>query len=88
MEISNSMKTVLTRLRLSPVLHTLPDRLAYARNAASYHALGLQLRALTDDLLDADAIGGERRPRKTCCAFLPNATCWPTSSPSLSSCWG
>jgi DNA replication protein DnaC len=30
MEIHNSLKTVLKRLRLSGVLHTLPDRLAYA----------------------------------------------------------
>ena len=37
-------------------------RLAYARNAGSYHALGLQLRALTDDLLDGDFIGKDRRP--------------------------
>lgn len=37
-------------------------RLAYARNAGSYHALGLQLRALTDDLLDGDFIGEDRRP--------------------------
>ena len=37
-------------------------RLAYTRNAATYHALGLQLRALTDDLLDGDFIGKDRRP--------------------------
>ena len=31
MEINSSLKTALKRLRLSPVLHTLPDRVAYAR---------------------------------------------------------
>ena len=36
-------------------------RLAYARNAATYQALGLQLRALTDSLLDSD-FSGEERP--------------------------
>ena len=33
MEIHNSLKTVLKRLRLSGILHTLPDRLAYAGKA-------------------------------------------------------
>jgi len=33
MEIHNSLKTVLKRLRLSGILHTLPDRLAYADKA-------------------------------------------------------
>jgi DNA replication protein DnaC len=37
MEINASLKTVLKRLRLSGVLHTLPDRLAYARKTKLAH---------------------------------------------------
>ena len=33
MEIRNSMKTTLKRLRLSPILHTLPDRMVYAQKS-------------------------------------------------------
>ncbi len=49
MEISNSMKTVLKRLRLSPVLHTLPDRLAYARKTKLSHQNFLEL-VLQDEI--------------------------------------
>lgn len=33
METTSSLKTVLRRLKLSPMLHTLPDRVAYAKKA-------------------------------------------------------
>jgi DNA replication protein DnaC len=49
MEISNSMKTVLKRLRLSPVLYTLPDRLAYARKTKLSHQNFLEL-VLQDEI--------------------------------------
>ena len=49
MEISNSMKTVLKRLRLSPVLHTLPDRLAYAQKTKLSHQNFLEL-VLQDEI--------------------------------------
>jgi DNA replication protein DnaC len=49
MEINNSLKTVLKRLRLSPVLHTLPDRLAYARNTKLDHQDFLEL-VLQDEI--------------------------------------
>jgi DNA replication protein DnaC len=43
MEINSSLKTVLKRLRLSPVLHILPDRLAYARKTKLSHSDFLEL---------------------------------------------
>ncbi len=49
MEISSSLKTVLKRLRLSPVLHTLPDRLAYAGKTKLAHADFLEL-VLQDEI--------------------------------------
>lgn len=49
MEISNSLKTVLKRLRLSPVLHTLPDRVAYARKTRLDHQDFLEL-VLQDEI--------------------------------------
>ena len=49
MEISNSMKTVLKHLKLSPVLHTLPDRLAYARKTKLSHQDFLEL-VLQDEI--------------------------------------
>lgn len=49
MEISSSMKTVLKRLKLSPVLHTLPDRLAYAHKTKLSHQDFLEL-VLQDEI--------------------------------------
>ena len=49
MEISNSLKTVLKRLRLSPILHTLPERLAYARKTQLDYADLLEL-VLQDEI--------------------------------------
>ncbi len=49
MEIGNSMKTVLKRLRLSPILHTLPDRLAYAQKTRLSHQNFLEL-VLQDEI--------------------------------------
>jgi DNA replication protein DnaC len=49
MEISSSLKATLKRLRLSPVLHTLPDRLAYARKAKLAHHEFLEL-VLQDEI--------------------------------------
>ena len=49
MEISNSLKTVLKRLRLSPILHTLPERLAYARKTKLDYADLLEL-VLQDEI--------------------------------------
>jgi DNA replication protein DnaC len=49
MEINSSLKTVLKRLRLSPVLHTLPDRLAYARKTKLPHSDFLEL-VLQDEI--------------------------------------
>jgi DNA replication protein DnaC len=49
MEINSSLKTVLRRLRLSPVLHTLPDRLAYAGKTKLPHADFLEL-VLQDEI--------------------------------------
>ena len=43
MDITNSLKAVLTRLRLSPILQTLVDRLVYARKATLSHADFLEL---------------------------------------------
>ena len=49
MEIHSSLKTVLKRLRLSPILHTLPDRLAYAGKTKLAHADFLEL-VLQDEI--------------------------------------
>jgi DNA replication protein DnaC len=49
MEINSSLKTALKRLRLSPVLHTLPDRLAYAGKTKLAHADFLEL-VLQDEI--------------------------------------
>jgi len=49
MEINNSMKTVLKQLKLSPVLDTLPDRLAYARKTKLSHQDFLEL-VLQDEI--------------------------------------
>ena len=49
MEIHNSMKTTLKRLRLSPILHTLPDRIAYARKSKLSHQDFLEL-VLQDEI--------------------------------------
>ncbi|MBW1906460.1 MAG: IS21-like element helper ATPase IstB [Deltaproteobacteria bacterium] len=49
MEIHNSMKATLKRLRLSPILHTLPDRIAYARKSKLSHQDFLEL-VLQDEI--------------------------------------
>ncbi|MBW2377712.1 MAG: IS21-like element helper ATPase IstB [Deltaproteobacteria bacterium] len=49
MEIHSSMKTTLKRLRLSPILHTLPDRIAYARKSKLSHQDFLEL-VLQDEI--------------------------------------
>jgi len=49
MEIHNSMKDTLKRLRLSPILHTLPDRIAYARKSKLSHQDFLEL-VLQDEI--------------------------------------
>ena len=49
MEINRSLKTVLKRLRLSPILHTLPDRLAYAQKTQLLHSDFLEL-VLQDEI--------------------------------------
>jgi DNA replication protein DnaC len=49
MEVNSSLKTVLKRLRLSPVLYTLPDRLAYASKTQLPHADFLEL-VLQDEI--------------------------------------
>jgi DNA replication protein DnaC len=49
MEINSSLKTVLKRLRLSPVVHTLPDRLAYAKKTKLPHSDFLEL-VLQDEI--------------------------------------
>jgi len=49
MEINSSLKTVLRRLRLSPVVHTLPDRLAYAKKTKLPHSDFLEL-VLQDEI--------------------------------------
>ena len=49
MEIHNSMKDTLKRLRLSPILHTLQDRIAYARKSKLSHQEFLEL-VLQDEI--------------------------------------
>jgi DNA replication protein DnaC len=49
MEIHSSMKATLKRLKLGPILHTLPDRLAYARKSKLSHQEFLEL-VLQDEI--------------------------------------
>ncbi len=49
MEIHSAMKATLKRLRLSPILQTLPDRLAYARKSKLSHQEFLEL-VLQDEI--------------------------------------
>lgn len=49
MDITNSLKAMLKRLRLSPILHTLPDRMTYARKAKLSYADFLEL-VLQDEI--------------------------------------
>ena len=49
MEIHNAMKATLKRLKLSPILHTLPDRIAYARKSKLSHQDFLEL-VLQDEI--------------------------------------
>lgn len=63
MEINESLKTVLKRLRLSGLLHTLPDRIAYAKKTKlSYQEL---LELILQDEIDRREQGNlERRLRQ------------------------
>ena len=60
MEITNSLKTVLKRLRLSPMLDTLPDRVAYARKTKLTHQDFLEL-VLQDEIDRREHNGLQRR---------------------------
>ena len=56
MEVQNSLKPVLKRLRLSGVLHTLIDRCAYAKKAKLSHQDFLEL-VLQDEIDRRDHVG-------------------------------
>jgi len=56
MEIKSSLKTVLKRLRLSGMLHTLPDRLAYAKKAKLTYQDLIEL-VLQDEIDRRDQVG-------------------------------
>jgi len=59
MEVSNSLKTVLRRLRLSGIMHTLPERISYARSAHLSEQEFLEL--LLQDEIDRRDQGGLAR---------------------------
>jgi DNA replication protein DnaC len=63
MEQSNSLITVLKRLRLSGVLHTLPDRVAYAKKTKMSYEDFLEL-ILQDEIDRRDQISLENRLSK------------------------
>ena len=63
MEIKPSLKTVLKRLRLSGILHTLPDRIAYAKKAKLTHTDLLEL-ILQDEIDRRDQVGLVNRLQK------------------------
>jgi len=63
MDIKNSMKSVLKRLRLSGILHTLPDRIAYARKTKLDYQDFLEL-VLQDEIDRRDRVGLQRRLEK------------------------
>jgi DNA replication protein DnaC len=63
MEISESLKTVLKRLRLSGLLHTLPDRIAYAKKTKLSHQELLEL-VLQDEIDRREQGNLERRLRQ------------------------
>jgi DNA replication protein DnaC len=63
MDIKASLKAVLKRLRLSGILHTLPDRIAYARKAKLDYQDFLEL-VLQDEVDRRDRVGLQRRLEK------------------------
>lgn len=63
MEIKNSLKTVLKRMRLSGMLNTLPDRLAYAKKTKMSYQDLLEL-VLQDEIDRRDQVGLMSRLQK------------------------
>lgn len=63
MDIKTSLKSVLKRLRLSGVLHTLPDRIAYARKTKLDYQDFLEL-VLQDEIDRRDRVSLQRRLEK------------------------
>jgi DNA replication protein DnaC len=63
MEINESLKTVLKRLKLSGLLHTLPDRIAYAKKSKLSHQELLEL-VLQDEIDRREQGNLERRLRQ------------------------
>ena len=63
MQIQNSLKTVLKRLKLSGLLATMPDRDAYARKAKLSHQDFLEL-ILQDEIDRRDQVNLQRRLQK------------------------
>lgn len=69
--ISPELQQVLRRLRLSPILHTLPERLELARQQKLPYQDFLEL-ILTDEASRRDAVGAETRAR----AARPDPWLW------------
>lgn len=63
MDIKTSLKSVLKRLRLSGILHTLTDRIAYARKTKLDYQDFLEL-VLQDEIDRRDRVGLQRRLEK------------------------
>ncbi len=63
MDIKTSLKSVLKRLRLSGILHTLSDRIAYARKTQLDYQDFLEL-VLQDEIDRRDRVGLQRRLQK------------------------
>lgn len=65
MEIKQSLKSVLKRLKLSGILPTLPDRIAYARKTNLPEEDLIEL-VLQDEIERRDQVNLERRLRRAC----------------------
>ena len=65
MEIQQSLKTVLKRLKLSGILPTLPDRIAYSRKTKLLEEDFLEL-VLQDEIDRRDHVNLERRLQRAC----------------------
>ena len=63
MEINKSLKTVLKRMRLSGMLHTMPDRIAYAKKTKLAYQDFLEL-VLQDEIDRRDQVGLMNRLQK------------------------
>jgi DNA replication protein DnaC len=63
MEINSSLKVVLKRLRLSGMLHTMPDRIAYAQKAKLTQQEFLEL-VLQDEIDRREQVGLQNRLQK------------------------